>query len=94
MSGGVCEATAFAAFGYLVTGLAFPLGNYHNSTTKIGDPEGGVAAEYIELSDYLGGVDLLTEAARSAARPDDASPRRLMGDVPDEVRRRLGETTW
>jgi endoglucanase len=94
MSGGVCEATAFAAFGYLVTGLTFPLGNYHNATTKIGDPEGGVAAEYIKLSDYLGGVDLLTEAARSAARPDDASPPRLMGDVPDEVRRRLGETTW
>ena len=27
MSGGVCEATAFAAHGYPVTGLAFPLGN-------------------------------------------------------------------
>jgi putative aminopeptidase FrvX len=89
MSGGVCEATAFAAFGYPVTGLAFPLGNYHNATTGIGDPEGGVAAEYIELSDFLDGVDLLTEAARSAAPPDDTSLRRLMGDVPDEVRQRL-----
>ena len=93
MSGGVCEATAFAAFGYPVTGLAFPLGNYHNATTSIGDPEGGVAAEYIELSDYLGGVTLLTEAARSAARPGE-TPRRGMGDVPDQVRQRLEETQW
>ena len=91
MSGGVCEATAFAVYGYSVTGLAFPLGNYHNATTSIGDPEGGVAAEYIVLSDYLGGVDLLTEAARCAPRPGE-NPLRGMGQVPDEVRRRLEET--
>ena len=64
MSGGTCEATAFAVFGYRATGLAFPLGNYHNATTRISDPEGGVAAEYIRLSDYLGGVELIAEAAR------------------------------
>ena len=46
MSGGTCEASAFGAFGYPVTGLAFPLGNYHNNT-----PEGGVAAEYIHVTD-------------------------------------------
>ena len=55
MSGGTCEATAFALFGYRTTGIAFPLGNYHNATTRIADPEGGVDAEYIKLSDYLGG---------------------------------------
>ena len=35
MSGGTCEATAFAVFGYHATGIAFPLGNYHNATTRI-----------------------------------------------------------
>ncbi len=86
MSGGVCEATAFAAHGYPVTGLAFPLGNYHNATTSIPDPEGGVGAEYIKLTDFLGGVDLLTEVARGqrSERPGD-----LFGPVSEDVRRRL-----
>ena len=41
MSGGVCEGTAFAVWGYRATGMAFPLGNYHNATTGIRDPEIG-----------------------------------------------------
>ena len=40
MSGGVCEATAFAVFGYRTTGIAFPLGNYHNGIRGLRDPEG------------------------------------------------------
>ena len=89
MSGGVCEATAFAAAGYSVTGVAFPLGNYHNAATSIPDPEGGVGAEYIRLSDFFGGVDLLTEAAVSVeARAETPAADRL-GPVPDEVRARL-----
>lgn len=86
MSGGVCEATAFAAQGYPVTGLAFPLGNYHNATTSIPDPEGGVGAEYIKLADFLGGVDLLTEVARGESSD---GPVDLIGPVSDEIRRRL-----
>lgn len=58
MSGGVCEASAFAAYGYPVTGLAFPLGNYHNNA-----PDGSVGAEYIHVLDYLNGVRLLAEAS-------------------------------
>jgi endoglucanase len=86
MSGGVCEATAFSAHGYPVTGLAFPLGNYHNATTSIPDPAGGVGAEYIKLADFLGGVDLLTGVARGE-RADD--PGTLIEPVSSEVRRRL-----
>jgi endoglucanase len=86
MSGGVCEATAFAAHGYPVTGLAFPLGNYHNATTSIPDPEGGVGAEYIKLADFLGGVDLLTEVARGERSE---SPDALIGPVAEDVRHRL-----
>ena len=89
MSGGICEGTAFAASGYSVTGLAFPLGNYHNATTRIPDPEGGVDAEYIRLSDFLGGVELIAEAAKGRASNDDLPSRRRLGPVPAEVGRRL-----
>ena len=89
MSGGTCEATAFAAFGYSVTGIAFPLGNYHNATTEISDPEGDVGAEYIHRSDYLGGVALIEEAARSAAAGAGTKARWSLRPVPDDVRKRL-----
>jgi endoglucanase len=91
MSGGTCEATAFALYGYSVTGLAFPLGNYHNATTSILDPEGGVGAEYIRLSDYLEGVELIAETASSVSGCSN-SPARTHSQVPDDLRRRLEDT--
>ena len=93
MSGGTCEATAFAGFGYRTTGIAFPLGNYHNATTRIPDPEGGVGAEYIELSDFLGGVDLIVETARGDSSAEEAAPGPwTLGQVPNEVKARLMST--
>ena len=93
MSGGVCEATAFAVFGYKATGMAFPLGNYHNATTTIPDEAGGVDAEYIRLSDYLGGVELLTEAAKSVGARGDSPTFQWLRKVPDDVRARLESTS-
>ncbi len=90
MSGGVCEATAFSSAGYAVTGVAFPLGNYHNATTTIPDPDGGVAEEFIRVSDFLGGVELLAEAAMQVGGGD-GTPSRL-GGVSDDVRERLRDT--
>lgn len=87
MSGGVCEATAFSLAGYSVTGVAFPLGNYHNATTTIPDPDGGVAEEYIRVSDYLGGVELMSEAAILGVSGDGATSR--IGTVTEDVRKRL-----
>ena len=92
MSGGVCEATGFAAYGYDVTGVAFPLGNYHNATTHIPDRDGGVGAENIHLSDFLGGVDLLSEAAAGAGERSDARSSWARLSVPEDARRRLEET--
>ena len=89
MSGGTCEATAFALYGYRTTGLALPLGNYHNATTSIPDPDGGVDAEYIRLSDYLAAVDLISEAAASVAKRESSPTRRRLRHVPAEVRDRL-----
>ena len=86
MSGGTCEASAFAAHGYLATGLAFPLGNYHNA-----GPDNTVAAEYISLADFAGGAVLLAEAAGLAgAYPVSASTSRFRAR-PEEEARRLTE---
>ena len=84
MSGGVCEASAFAAYGYRTTGIAFPLGNYHN-----GAPEGRVEAEYIHVDDYLGGVALMEEAARRVSDRSNTAFRRRLQSVPEEMRQRL-----
>ena len=92
MSGGACEATAFAVFGYRTTGIAFPLDNYHNATVGITDPDGGVGAEYIELQDFLGGVRLIAEAAKSVGKRSDSPTRRRLRQVSEEVRKRLEET--
>ena len=89
MSGGVCEATAFSLAGYAVTGVAFPLANYHNATTTIPHPDGGVAEEFIRVSDFLGGVELLAETA-TLQEGRGGVPSRL-GGVADDVRERLRE---
>ena len=85
----MCEGTAFAVWGYRATGMAFPLGNYHNATTGIRDPESGVGAEYIRVEDFLGGVDLLTEAALSVSDRSDSPARERVRAVPDDVRERM-----
>ena len=87
MSGGTCEATAFRFHGYRTTGIAIPLGNYHNATT-----EGGVAAEFVHIEDLLGGVELIAQAARCLARRREARPWKRMRDLPEEFRRRLAES--
>ena len=85
MSGGVCEASAFNAWGYRSTGVAFPLGNYHN-----GAEDGSIAAEYIHRDDYLNGAALITEAARQVSMRWDTAFSRRIRQVPDHMRARLG----
>ncbi len=87
MSGGVCEASAFMAYGYSTTGIAFPLGNYHN-----GAPEGRIEAEYIHVDDFLGGVALMEEAARRVSDRANTAFRRRLQSVPEEMRQRLQGT--
>ena len=84
MSGGTCEASAFAWHGYRATGIAFPLGNYHN-----GAPEERIEAEFIHLGDFLGGVELIAEAVRQVPNREDTAFRRRIGAMPEEFRRRL-----
>lgn len=84
MSGGTCEASAFALYGYRTTGIAFPLGNYHN-----GGPEDRIEAEYIHQEDFLGGVELIIEAALSVPEREDTAFQRRLRDIPDEFRARM-----
>ena len=86
MSGGTCEASGFRFYGYRSTGIAFPLGNYHNAA-----PDGSVQAEHIHIDDFVGGVLMAVEAARSVGVRTDAPPWRRFREVPAEMRRRLLE---
>jgi putative aminopeptidase FrvX len=63
MYGGTCEATAFVQAGYVATGVAFPLGNYHNA-----GPDGRAAPEFIHRQDLITGTALLVAAIEEAAR--------------------------
>ena len=89
MSAGGCEATAFAVFDYTVTGLAYPLGNWHNATTSIPDPDGGVDSENISLSDYLNGVELIAESAIRVAQRRNSPTRKAIRSIPDDIRERM-----
>lgn len=67
MDGGACEATAFCAAGYRASGLALPLGGYHNAS----DVGVGIVAETVHVGDYLAMVRLLVELA---CRPELVRP--------------------
>ncbi|HUO45474.1 MAG TPA: M20/M25/M40 family metallo-hydrolase [Acidimicrobiia bacterium] len=81
MSGGSCEATAFAALGWEATGLCLPLGNYHNMVdidrVQIGQRKARLAPEEISLTDFHGLVDLLVAAAEDLDHPGPDLPQRL-----------------
>ena len=76
MSGGTCEAVAYSLAGYVTTGVAFPLGNYHNA-----GPDGTIGPEYIHRADLETGADLLVACAECVAT----------GDAPDPVEARLSQ---
>jgi endoglucanase len=70
MSGGMCEASAAVMLGYQATGLALPLGNYHNQ-----GPDAMLAPENIHADDFLTGVTLLQLAARMLPALDEIRVR-------------------
>ncbi len=77
MSGGRCEASTAQRHGYATTGLAFPLGNYHN----MGD-NATLQPENISEQDFLTAVDLLQEAARLLPQLPDLLAARYAADDP------------
>jgi len=65
MPGGVCESTAYMAWGYRTTGLCLPLENYHNM-----GPGNRIAPERVSLQDFDSLVKLLVAIAQQ--KPDPA----------------------
>jgi len=81
MSGGACEASLAVLMGYQATGLAFPLGNYHNMG------EGSIlAAENIDAGDFLTGVAVLQEAARLLPEMDVLRAKQLAAREPEAAK--------
>ncbi len=77
MSGGTCEATCWSLYGWRSTGIAIPLGNYHNQ-----GPRNRLAPEIVAVQDLATAVDLVEIATRDVAaaeRWDDAARRELAG---------------
>ncbi len=77
MSGGTCEATPWGLYGWRATGVAIPLGNYHNQ-----GPRNRLEAEIVSAKDLATAVDLIELAARDPAaseRWDDRTRRTLDG---------------
>ena len=78
MSAGGCEASAFKAFGYKVTGTAFPLGAWHNRG------ESGVEPEFISKNDFVGGAVLIAESAKLAGTNPQGVLKRLSSTPTEE----------
>jgi putative aminopeptidase FrvX len=81
MSGGSCEATAFAALGYEATGLCLALDNYHNMVdidgVRSGKRQARLGPEAISLADFHGLVDLLEAVALGLDSGKSKLPQRL-----------------
>jgi endoglucanase len=63
MSGGTCEATAYQEFGFQTAAVCVALGNYHNCAEN-----NRIAAEFVNVNDALGMVELLTTVAKQMPR--------------------------
>ncbi|CAN5123837.1 hypothetical protein BH24ACT1_BH24ACT1_11880 [soil metagenome] len=91
MDGGACEATAFCASGYRASGLALPLGNYHNALDD-STSGAGVGPEHVLVDDYVAGVQLLVELACSPSLLDPPSgPPVWLAERTDRARATLAE---
>lgn len=88
MSGGYCEASAAVRSGYNATGLAFPLGNYHNMAA-----DGTLQMENIHEADFITGVELLYETALLMAQYEELLTEQfLTEDKPSQDADRLLQT--
>lgn len=85
MDGGACEATAFCAAGYRASGVAVPLGGYHNASD--GDP--GIVPETVTTEDYLAEVRLLTALAHNPDLLRDRGAPAWLATRTEEATRRL-----
>ncbi|HCV28370.1 MAG TPA: hypothetical protein QGI07_04110 [Dehalococcoidia bacterium] len=84
MQAGTCEGTAFARNGYPTTGLAYPLGAWHNN-----GPDDTIRPEFIHHDDFATGIALLAAAAALAGTNPSSAAGALIKARPQEEERRL-----
>lgn len=72
MTGGTCESTAYALYGYRCGALCVALGNYHNC-----GPEEQIAPEYVSFRDTIGLTRLCTAIARQTLAPTPSATETL-----------------
>ena len=88
MSGGSCEATAFAALGYEATGLCLALDNFHNMVdidrVRSGGRQARLRPEVISLKDFHGLIDLLEAVALGLDSGRSRLPQRLRTTYRDQ----------
>lgn len=84
MSAGGCEASAFAAHGYRVTGTSLPLGAWHNM-----EEDGSLAMEYVSALDFEAGVELVTAVMHSDLEKLPPSRSNTLSENPDAEAKRL-----
>ena len=84
MSAGGCEASAFAAHGYRVTGTSLPLGAWHNM-----EDDGSLAMEYVSALDFEAGVELVTAVMHSDLEQLPPSRSNTLSENPDAEAKRL-----
>ena len=91
MSAGGCEASAFAAHGYRVTGTSLPLGAWHNM-----EDDGSLAMEYVSALDFEAGVELVTAVMHSDLEQLPPSRSNPLSENPDAEAKRLvvDENDW
>jgi len=81
MSLGGCEATAFSAFGYKVTGISLPLINWHNANEN-----GSVEPERISITDYQNALNIMTKVGNLDIVENNDYYKSLI-EIPDESQR-------
>jgi len=81
MNLGGCEATAFSAFGYKVTGISLPLINWHNA-----NQDGNVEPERISITDYQNALNIMTKVGNLDIVENNDYYKSLI-EIPDEAQR-------
>jgi endoglucanase len=84
MSGGTCEATAYALYGYRTAALCVALGNYHNC-----GPDLTIAPEFVSVADYQAMTALCVAAATTLEIPDPLTHLRTRLETEMEEHRHL-----
>lgn len=76
LDGGTCEATPLVINNYKVSGLACPLGNYHNFSTE----DKLIKEEFIDINDFISYINTIIEISLNFSKIIGSYNKSLMED--------------